>query len=404
LRILLVSGLYPPAPGGVSDYTCRLAHALAAAGNEVGVLTRAAGTSLLEEEEAGTPGGQHQPSPRVSVQRVMPHWGITSLRHAVREARLFRPDAIGFQYVPHMYGRGGVAPGGALLPLALRMATGAHVIGTLHEMLGQWSWRPSSALQAMAHRVQAALVLAGCHQLVVTNARYARYIRRWIGWLGRPAQQVHEIPVGANILPSEASEDLELRELRAQALGGGKIRAVIGDLGPFSVGKRPRDLLEVLRAAGEPARLLLLGAGPDHPDAASFMREAMVQGSAERVEWGGFLESHVLSATLKELDVYVHTQAAGASTRSTALIAALAHGLPVVAYRGVETAEVFVHRQNVYLAPEGDSGGLAEGVRTVLSSPETAARLRAGARSLYERAFSWPVIAHAFLKVATCPH
>ena len=88
-----------------------------------------------------------------------------------------------------------------------------------------------------------------------------------------------------------------------------------------------------------------------------------------------------------------------ASGRSrTALAAALAHGLPVVAYRGVETASPFVDGDNILLAPRDDTAALAACTARVLGSPELRRRLSAGARDLYCRHFTWHAIAQRFLE------
>ena len=45
MKIMLISGEYPPRIGGVADYTCHLAQALARLGHHVSVLTTANGRS-----------------------------------------------------------------------------------------------------------------------------------------------------------------------------------------------------------------------------------------------------------------------------------------------------------------------------------------------------------------------
>jgi glycosyltransferase involved in cell wall biosynthesis len=113
------------------------------------------------------------------------------------------------------------------------------------------------------------------------------------------------------------------------------------------------------------------------------------------MRWTGYLPQRDLSCALGALDVYIHTRDVGASTRSTALAAALAHGVPIVAYRGPETGGLFVDGENILLAPGGDPQALL-----VLSSPDLRARLIAGTRELYRRRFTWTVIAQQILDVA----
>jgi glycosyltransferase involved in cell wall biosynthesis len=108
--------------------------------------------------------------------------------------------------------------------------------------------------------------------------------------------------------------------------------------------------------------------------------------------WTGPLSPDDLSRHLSALDVYVHTHAAGASGRSTTLVSALAHGLPVVAYDGPETTPVFASG-GLALAPDGDADALTEHVTALLDAPGARARAGAEARDLHTRNFAWDIIA-----------
>ncbi len=106
MRVVFISGEYPPEIGGVADYTMHLSHALADRGHEVSVVTSA--------KTANAPRTQCDGTVRV---HATGHWGATHAAATARAIRALRPDVINFQYVPQMYGRAGVAPGAALLPL-----------------------------------------------------------------------------------------------------------------------------------------------------------------------------------------------------------------------------------------------------------------------------------------------
>jgi len=385
VKAVLVSGEYPPAQGGVADYTFHLAHALAALGHAVSVVTSTGSSG--EAHGAGA-------SPTVGVYRSVRAWGVGGLGFVNRVVGALSPDVVNFQYVPHLYGRGGLAPAVALLPLLLRRTSGATVVGTVHEVAVRWSVRPRRAVQAAAHRLQVALLALGCDRLVVTNPRYAADMRRRAG----SRAIVHEIPVGANIVPAR----LTAEERRAARRSLGAARGVLlGTLSPLGPGRRAADLVTVLGALGPSARLALLGGLAGHQCRRGLIMDpAAESGVADRIAWTGFLPPADLSRCLASLDVYIHTQDVGASTRSTALVAALAHGLPVVAYRGPETSELFIDGENILLVPRGDVRALADGVRQVLDSPRLAARLAAGGHDLYVQRFTWESIARRFLDAA----
>ncbi len=193
MKIMLISGEYPPRIGGVADYTCHLAQALARIGHHVSVLTTANGRSDGWAMEAGD---------HVEVYRDVRDWGVRGAASISARVRDLTPDVIDFQYVPHMYGRGGFAPGAAILPLRLRRLSSATIVSTVHEIASPWSLKPRRAFAAAAHRVQALLLAIASDRCIVTNQRYARQIRKW----ARSGSALHEIPVGAGIEPVPLSE------------------------------------------------------------------------------------------------------------------------------------------------------------------------------------------------------
>jgi glycosyltransferase involved in cell wall biosynthesis len=384
VKIALVSADYPPTAGGVADYTYHLGHALAELGHEVQVLT---------SRRTGCAPAAEQGHLAVDVAPVLESWGMRGVASAARWLRDAAPDVVGLQYVPAMYGRGGVAPAIALLPLALRRLTGASIVGVVHELVREWSLHPRRAVQAAAHRLQLGLLAWGCHRLVVTNQRYAALLRRWTHHRLTP----RVVPVGANIVPGASTADERAAMRRAL---GAEEEPLLGSVSPLGVGERPEHLIAMLR--GLPStRLALLGGLPtDTPRQPAVMALAERAGVAGRIQWTGYLPPRDASCAIAALDVYIHTRDVGASTRSTALVAALAHGVPIVAYRGPETAALFVDGENLLLAPGGSPDALAERVRLVLGSPALRARLSEGARQLYLRHFTWGAIAQQFLEAA----
>jgi len=76
------------------------------------------------------------------------------------------------------------------------------------------------------------------------------------------------------------------------------------------------------------------------------------------------------------------------------------HGLPVVAYRGPETTDMFVHEENVLLANRGDVRAFVDQVNKALQSPQVRRRVAEGARQLAVTRLSWDVIARQVLEAA----
>ena len=88
----MITGEYPPQPGGVSDYTRRVALGLVEAGDRVDVWA-----PPVDQSECGDAG--------VTVHRLPDRFGPRSLRMLSRELdRRPAPRRLLIQYVPHAFG------------------------------------------------------------------------------------------------------------------------------------------------------------------------------------------------------------------------------------------------------------------------------------------------------------
>ncbi|MEI6777750.1 MAG: glycosyltransferase, partial [Chloroflexales bacterium] len=87
LRIALLTGEYPPQPGGVGDYTCQLGHALGAEGHQVAAITIRDGRLIRHDLSVGeaevvvsnparslTWSSRSCPAVRAAIQAWHPDW------------------------------------------------------------------------------------------------------------------------------------------------------------------------------------------------------------------------------------------------------------------------------------------------------------------------------------------
>jgi glycosyltransferase involved in cell wall biosynthesis len=61
----------------------------------------------------------------------------------------------------------------------------------------------------------------------------------------------------------------------------------------------------------------------------------------------------------------------------------------VIATRGADLEEPFVHERNVFLCPPKDPEAMAASIEALITDPELARRLKAGASEFAENWFSW---------------
>jgi glycosyltransferase involved in cell wall biosynthesis len=139
--------------------------------------------------------------------------------------------------------------------------------------------------------------------------------------------------------------------------------------------------LTLIRVQFPECQLLLVGKGPCRSDLDAVMREEGLEGA---IHFKGAVEdlSHVFAA----IDLFAfpaQTEALG-----SALLAAMAHGLPVVAAAHGGIPEVVDEGSNGLLVKELDPGALAAAIARLLANPAEARRLGEAARETISARFS----------------
>ncbi len=206
------------------------------------------------------------------------------------------------------------------------------------------------------------------------------------------------VPIAPNILPVPATDDQ--RRAWRQRLGVLAGTPVVTFFGGFVRHKGLLDLLEgmnKLRRDAIPGCLLVVGwfepgyAGNRHYERQ--VREALKDGlSAGWIKLAENCPPDIVSEHLHASDVAVFPFVRGARSNNGSLLAAVAHGLPVVTTRGVDTPEGFAEQYGVALVPAGNPAALSTRLKEILLSDEEKSRLKTKA-VLAAKAFSWASIA-----------
>jgi len=392
MRVLFVTGEYPAMQGGVGDYTRRLSQALGALGADVHVLThtRAGGDHLRAPMAAY--------EPIVHAVMMQTRWNLW--RHVDNMIRQVRPDVVHIQYQSAAYG---LHPAVNYLPRWLRLTRHAVcIVTTFHDLRFPYLFPKAGPL-----RWGAVLALArGSDASVITNpADWLRLANTGL------IERLRPIPIGSNIWREPPADyDRARQRTRCGAAGDDWLLAYFGFLNPNKGGETLIRALAELVRAGKPARLLMVGGqvGSSDPTNLAYLAhvEGLIQelGVADRVQWTGFTANDEVSANLLATDCAVLPYREGASLRHGSLMAALAHGLPIVstevspAVRDVATAFPLPRDgESARLAPADDPAGLAAAVTEVMTDSGLRERLAAAALAL-SRQFQWDTIAQRHLE------
>jgi glycosyltransferase involved in cell wall biosynthesis len=379
MRLCLVTGEYPPMHGGVGDYTARLTYALAERGHEVSVLTR------RSDADTHSSLGQVCAQP-VQVLRQARGWGWHGLRAVLAQLARTRPDVVHVQYQAAAYG---LHPAICLLPLW----SPASCVVTYHDLRVPYVF-------PKAGRLRRWLLLAParrCPAVIVTNASDRAQLEAVV-----PPQCLYSIPIGSNIDPRPPSGYERLTWRNQHAIADDELLVVY--FGFLSQSKGGEDVVRVVHRliqAGCPARLLMLGAQVGEVDETNRRYLRTVQdlierhGLAARVVWTGFQPEDVVSAWLLASDVALLPYRDGVSLRRGSLMAALAHGLPVVSTKlpaMLASADGLTDGRHVRLADVGDIEALRAHVEQLWRNVDQRREMGQAARTVAAR-FAWPRIA-----------
>jgi glycosyltransferase involved in cell wall biosynthesis len=391
MRILFVTGEYPVMQGGVGDYTRRLSQALGLLGADVHVLTQVdAGGDHLRIPAAG-----YEPTVYPRLER--PGWRLFG--HVSRMIDEVRPEVLHIQYQSAAYG---LHPAVNMLPSRLRMGRlRLPVVVTFHDLKFPYLFPKAGPL-----RWQAVLQLAkGADADVVTNP--ADWLRLRDAGL---REKLRAIPIGSNIR-CEVTPGYD-REAQRTKWGASPDTWLLGYFGFLNENKGGETLIQTLAELvrrRQPARLLMVGGkvGSSDPTNTAYLQkvERLIGdlGLGDRVQWTGFTSADEVTANLLAADCAVLPYLEGASLRHGSLMAAMAHGLPIVStaqlgcpVEALKQFPMLEDGESALLTPPNDPVRMADAVTRLMTGAALRSRLAAKAAVL-SRQFEWETIAQGHL-------
>ena len=398
MRIVLISGEFPPMQGGVGDFTNELGQALAELGVEVSVIASVKGLGTRDKGLGA-----------LSLFPVIKRWDWACWRDIIRLLDQIRPDIVNIQYQAAAYG---MHPAINFLPLRLRTSTGTRprTVITFHDLKMPYLFPKAGPLRWWVN-----LALARWSDaVIVTNAEdFARlstysFIR-----------SLSLIPIGSNISPQPPADyDREAWRARWGVRPNDLLLSYFGFLNESKGGETLVRALARLVQRGYDAQspstlhpptsniqhptsniqLMMVGGKVGSSDSTNVAYLKRVEGLIEelglrdRVLWTGYTPQPEVSANLLASDICVLPYRDGASFRRGSFMAAIAHGLPIVSTRPRVDVPELRHGENILLVPPDAPVALAEAIARLAEDPKLRRRLSEGAVRLAQN-FTWEKIA-----------
>ncbi len=367
----VLTGEYPPQPGGVSDYTRQVALALARAGQEVHVW--APGDTDVRGEDG------------VTVHRVPALFTPAGLRKLARGLDGCRaPRRLLLQYVPHAFGMKAMnVPFCAWF--AARRRDERWVF--FHEVVYPWSARAPLRHQVLAGttRVMLRPVAGAADRAFVSIPAWAEHLP------ARVRRRAEWRPVPSTLPPEVSGSAVEAVR---STLGAGPWLGHFGTYGALTAGPLEAVLVPLLRAGAE-RKALLLGRGSRAFGEALGARYPEVAG---RLVTRDSLASEDVAAHLAVCDVLVQPYPDGVSARRTTVMAGLALGRPLVTNAGHLTEPMWRGLGAVALVEGIAPGPLVEATERLLSDAGERTALGERAARIYRERFALERTVEALLR------
>ncbi len=363
----LLTGEYPPQPGGVSDYTRLVARELARAGDRVHVWAPAWEGDAVRDDG-------------VIVHPLADNFGPRACREVTRGVQATPgPRRLLVQYVPHAYGYRNMNV--RFCVWLWRMGQRESVWVMFHEVCYPLRLRqpPRHNLLAIVQRLMAALVCRSAERAFLATPEWEPLLRS----LAPPGLPMQWTPVPSNI-PTTASAEAAAAVRRQVAPGTDRL--ILGHFGtftPWSFEVLGSMLVELLRR-DERRIALLIGRGGD--TCAERLRKENPT-LASRLIATGSLPDTALANHLAACDLLLQPYEDGVTSRRGSLMAGLALGRPIVASDGRRTASYWREAGAVRLV----TGGTEAWVRAaedLLADAAERARLGEQAAALYRERFA----------------
>ena len=362
MKVLFISGAYPPLKDGIGDYTAKLIEGL-----------RKKGFVQIE----------------IISQKNLRRWNLFGIMSIMRRIKQDKFDIVHIQFPSSRFRR---IIALAFLPLFIKIACRrTKVITTLHEFSISY---PINKLR------QLTLSLFSDRVIITDDGDLNQLSRGPIGAIIR--DKLATIPIGSNIdvyKQDRAESDNFLKKFKLDSN-----TRVISFFGFVHKNKGLEALLRAmaeLKNTGYSIYLILIAdlKTEDIPYHKKIRDLIDSLGIKDSIYLTGYCSTTEASNYLSISEICVLPFLDGASLRRGTLMAAFSHALPVITTKSEKyVPKEFVDRSNIFLVPVNDSKALKEAIRLLGEDSALRERIGKGAKQLSEK-FSWDEVASKHIKL-----
>jgi len=357
MKVLIISGSYPPIRCGVSEGTVKLSTYL----RKLGVTTKILTSTAAHKDDWSLP--------------LINSWTFGALGTVLKTVTAEKPDLIHIEYPAIPYGR---KPFINFLPLFLRLRfPRIPVVIRVHE------YHDASLLG----RIRILITVLFANRLVIPNRESIEKISRILPW-----KKFDHIQIGSNIAVIPLSDKLRQDLIGRFELGQKQVVTYFGLVDPS---KGVEQLLSSLDQWPANSKLVIATHYNNQNDFHRQLKQ-LVDESRGQAVWTGFLEEPDISGILQLSDLVTLPFDQPISLRRGSMLAAIVHGIPVITTG--PASPPLIDGENIIALPDNESDTIAKAVNRLLTDDKLRKLLRVGALKLASN-FDWTEIAKKHLRI-----
>ncbi len=371
LKLLIVTGIYPPDPGGPAKFVPRISAALQSSGWQVTIIT----LSDVKDHESDQLGQRVIRVPR-NTNRILRtlHLICALLRHG-HSADIWLVQGLPFisSITAKLLGKPQIHK--IVGDRAWEMAT---LRGWYTDTIDAFQTERGSLKIALAKQLRT-IPLRWAHLVIVPSQYLGCIVATW----GVPQEKIHVIYNAVDMAEN-------LRSVASPGRIAAPKMVTVCRLVPW---KGVQGILEALATLPE-ARLTVVGDGPFRQ---TLENEAARLDVADRVTWTGNIENSAVAAMLARHDIFVLNSTYEGLPH--VVLEAFAQRIPVIATRAGGTLELVSDGETGLLIALGDSKALAQRIKELCDRPELRHALVAHARDALDRRFGFSTMRNEYEEI-----
>jgi glycosyltransferase involved in cell wall biosynthesis len=358
----MLSPLLPPLRGGLADHTRELATGL-----------------TVDRQVTVVSSRDVYPSETFNVRAVIHDWENVS--EIAAELIHAPPDAVFFwQYVPHMYGRGGVNRNLVQLWESLKQEKRKQVF-LAHEIAGPWGNNPLHWWYAWNQRRQWRAILRVADLIGISTEAWTL---QWKSRKRKLADRMFMLPSSSSIkvetVPPGHRESWRETHVLSPNL------PLMAWFGTVAASKQLPWVLNAWEQVNKqvgPMGLCILGGTPSLPIPSTLrpLYRSL-----------GYLPAEEISKSLQAMDLMALPYVDGASERRTTLMSGLSHGVAVATTAGHNTGPSLKNAAFLSIAPATNQSAFIDLVVELARDSERRKSLAALGKQYYEAHYSWNTV------------